>query len=116
MPLDKKGNYHMNPHRARMSDSEGEAPPKKDIAPPEKNGNVADPLADLAAETITLTKNPDGTVSCDDGSGEPSVHASMAEALEYLNSMHGEQQEQVQAAPQEPAEDLAGMYAKPQGA
>lgn len=44
---------------------------------------------DAGAQTITLTKNPDGTVTCDDGTGQPTTHQSVDEALTYASQKLG---------------------------
>lgn len=54
------------------------------MAPP------VDPTAAPQGQSITLTKMPDGTITCDDGSGAPpSVHNSLDDALNYAKTTLG---------------------------
>lgn len=77
--MDKSGKYHANPSMARAADSMSAAPA------------VTDPNADPNAQgqSITLTKNPDGTVTCDCGDGKPMPYGSVDEALDAAKSMLG---------------------------
>lgn len=78
--------YQMNPQVGRAMGAAPSAP-----AAPEQ-----------PTQTITLTKNPDGTVTCDDGTGTPSVHQSVDEALSYAGQKLGA------SGGEQPAGDAAG--------
>lgn len=71
MPQDKAGAFHMNPANARMHDT------------------AAPPVTEEPTATVTLTKNADGTITCDDGTGQPSTHDNMQEALDYAGMKLG---------------------------
>lgn len=76
MPLGKDGAFNMNPQQSRGRDAAMAAPP---IAAPADDG--------MGDTTITLTKKPDGTVTCDKGDGsEPMPYKSMGEALDALQA------------------------------
>lgn len=94
MPLDKSGSYHMNPQAARMHDMAGDM----------GTGTAEQPLA-----TVTLTKNADGTITCDDGTGQPSVHDNMQEALDYAGMKLGGDEEAGEMGGAEPSDsDIEG--------
>jgi hypothetical protein len=66
----------MNPGVAAMHGTPAAAPPEESDE----------------GQTITITKNSDGTVTCDDGSGQPTEHKSLDEALDYAkNALGGEE-------------------------
>jgi hypothetical protein len=75
MPVDSTGKYQMNDQRSRAMDM---------------GTTTAQPAQTAQPMSVTLTKNPDGTVSCDDGSGNPSVHPSLDEALSYAQEALGD--------------------------
>lgn len=85
---------------------------------------AADPMQDQSAGgmSVTITDNGDGTFSCDDGSGQPSQHASFDEAADYAKQTMGVADDMPmddaaaappeKSAPASDSTDLAGMYAK----
>jgi hypothetical protein len=78
-PVDKGGNYRMNPEQTRSRD----AMPAPIAAP-----GAADD-AGAGDQTIILTKKADGTVTCDSGDGKPVPYASVDEALDAVKSQLG---------------------------
>ena len=71
MPVDSQGNYQMNPQVSRAMDT-----------------GAATPAAGTEPDQIVLSRNPDGSWTCDDGDGQPSQHASLSEALDYAKDYY----------------------------
>ena len=94
-------------------------------APAPKTPPMGEPDGDEPAGgmSVTITDNGDGTFSCDDGSGQPSQHASFDEAADYAKQTMGVADDMpmddaepevhpAKSAPTSDSTDLAGMYAK----
>lgn len=78
-PMTPSG-FQPNPQVAAMHNKAAAAPP---AAPP------PDPMAGAQPQTVTLTAQPDGSYSLDDGSGQPVMAASLDEAMQHIQTMMG---------------------------
>lgn len=80
--------HFMNPQRAAHL-----VPPAatKQRAPgaPQAGGMNDQQMDDQPEATVTLTKMPDGTVTCDGGDGTPQTYQSVDEALDAAQSILG---------------------------
>lgn len=82
-PATKSG-FQPNPQIAAMH-NRAAAP----AAAPPAMAAPADPMAAAQPQTVTLTAQPDGSYSLDDGSGQPVMAASLDEAMQHIQTMMG---------------------------
>lgn len=80
-----KGGFHPNPQVAAMHNKAAAGP----AAAPPAMAAPADPMAAAQPQTVTLTAQPDGSYSLDDGSGQPVMAASLDEAMQHIQTMMG---------------------------
>lgn len=82
-PVDSQGNYQMNPQVSSAMDQGA-------------------PQSSEPESQIILTKMSDGTITCDDGSGQPSVHDNVDDALNYAKQSLGGDQSDMAAGSEQP--------------
>jgi hypothetical protein len=117
MPLDSKGNYHISPHRARMSDA-GEPKPQDEGREPDQDMPVKDDENGDGLHHHEISEQEDGSFHSvhthPDGHKEEADHATYDEAKEHQDRLMGcdgmsEDSDSEPAKMDEP-EDMAGMY------
>lgn len=80
-----KGGFHPNPQVAAMHNKAAAGP----AAAPPAMAAPADPMMGDQPKSVTLTEQPDGSYSIDDGSGQPVMAASLDEAMQHMQTMMG---------------------------